>query len=70
MEEMLHQLGASGPIGIIAAVAIWVAWRKDLQVQELYDKMLERTAKDRELSKALATELGKVVTTLTDGEDR
>ena len=70
MDELLTQLGASGPIGVIAAIAIWVAWRKALMVAELYEKMLARTEKDRELSKALAEELSKMVQTLShDGDD-
>jgi len=68
MDELLRQLGASGPLGIITAIAIFIAWRKDQQVKELYDKMLARAERDRELNHTLAKELGKTVNALTEYE--
>lgn len=65
MDEFLRQLAASGPIGLVAAIAAWVAWKKDQQLKELYERMLTQAEKDRALGRMLAGELGKTVNALT-----
>lgn len=68
MDELLRQLAASGPLGIVAALAFWVAWKKDQQLKELYERVLQQAEIDRELGRSLAKELAKTVDALTQLE--
>jgi len=43
MEELLKMLGQSGPFGVITALSIWVAWKKDQQLKALYENTLSRS---------------------------
>lgn len=61
MDELLKQLAASGPLGIVAAIAMWVAYKKDQQLQALYAKMFDNANKERELTNTLARELSRTV---------
>jgi hypothetical protein len=43
MDKLLEQLAASGPLGIIAALAIWVAWKKDQELKSVNALLLTKT---------------------------
>lgn len=44
MDELLRQLAAFGPGGLIAAIAIYIAWHKDKQVQDANKAMIAMQA--------------------------
>ena len=40
VDELLRQLAAFGPGGLIAAISIYISWHKDKQLQEAHKAML------------------------------
>lgn len=64
METLLQALGASGPIGIIAAIAIYVAWKKDQQIDELNAAMLTMQEKMLDRYHLAIAEVNKAVRVL------
>ena len=70
MAELLAQLGTHGILGIIAAIAIWIAYKKDQQLKELYERMLTNAEKDRDRNHLALQELNKTVGALTEYDGR
>lgn len=70
MDELLRQLGASGPIGIIAAISIYVAIRKDRELQKANEKMLAMQEKMLGQYYAAIGETNKTVRALADRDER
>jgi hypothetical protein len=68
MDELLRQLAASGPIGIIAAIAIFIAWKKDQQLKALYERTLEKLEADRDRNYRTLKELNQTVGALAEYE--
>ena len=66
MTELLAQLGTHGVLGLITSIAIWIAWKKDQQLQALYEKMLTQAQQDRDRNHAALKELNKTVSALVE----
>lgn len=64
MDTLLQGLAASGPIGIIAAIAIFVAWKKDQQIDELNKAMLTMQEKMLDRYHLAISEVNKAVRVL------
>lgn len=69
MEPILTELISTGPIGIIAAIAIWIAWKKDKQVDVLYQRLAEKSEKMVEKYSILGSELNSTLQALVDALD-
>jgi len=67
MEELLKLL-AQGPVGIIAALAIWVAWKKDQQLKSLYENTLVRSEKMLDRYHMAVASLNETLHTLVEFE--
>lgn len=57
MEGVLAELAKQGILGLVATLAIYVAWRKDKQVTALYARLENRAEKMMDKYHALASEL-------------
>ena len=66
MEELLKQLAAFGPGGVLAAIAIFVAWKKDQQVKELYETVIQRSDQMVDRYHGALTELNATVKALVE----
>lgn len=60
--ELIKALIASGPLGLLTAIAFWIAWKKDRQLQQLYERVVKweqaRAKRDHEMFKELNATLG------------
>lgn len=73
MEDLIAQLLGHGPIGLVAAIALWFAYSKDKEVKKLYNKMISREEKRAQWVASIFTETNKTVRMLqshtSDEED-
>jgi hypothetical protein len=69
MEHLLQQIAATGLMGLIAALALWVAWKKDAEVRECREKMIAMAEKSAERYHALAHETNQTIAMLAEGEE-
>jgi Tfp pilus assembly protein PilE len=70
VDELLRQLAAFGPGGVIAAIAIYTAWHKDKQLQAANTAMLSMQERMLERYYAAINETNATVRALIDGEER
>lgn len=66
MDQILRILAENGVGGVIAAIAIYVAWQKDKQVTSLWVKLIEKSDAMRERYHTLATELNATLEALSE----
>ena len=66
---ILTELIASGPIGLIAAIAIWTAYKKDRQLQFLYERTLKREEQRGKRDRLVMDELNQTLIALTEHAD-
>lgn len=64
MEGILAELAKQGILGMVAVLAIIVAYRKDRQVNALYTRLEQKTEKMVEKYHTLAGELKETIHTL------
>ena len=69
MEQLIMTLLGHGPIGLVAAVALYFAYKKNQEVKELYTKILSWEEKRATWVSDLFSELNKTVRMLTGHED-
>lgn len=64
MTDIMKLLGTfmdQGVLGAVAAIAIFIAWKKDKQVTALYKRLENKSEKSSEKYHNLADELGKTM---------
>lgn len=61
MEQLLIQLLSHGPIGLVAAIALWFAWSKDKEIKRLYHRMISKEEKRAEWMSKLFSEVNQTV---------
>lgn len=66
MDEILRILAENGVGGVIAAIAIWVAWQKDKQVTTLWGQLVAKSDAMRERYHTLASELNATLEALSE----
>jgi hypothetical protein len=66
MDEILRVLAEHGIAGVIAAIAIWIAWQKDKQVTSLWGQLVAKSDAMRERYHTLATELNATLEALSE----
>ena len=52
MEHLLTELGGQGALGLVAAIALYIAWKKDRQVEALHAEAA-KTAETNEAKKEI-----------------
>ena len=73
MDTFLSQFASHGPIGLIAALALWAYFKKDRQVSTLYRRLEAKGEKMVERYHLLGTETVETLKALVDsleGGDR
>lgn len=66
MEGLIADLLKQGAFAATAAIAFWIAWRKDRQVTALYDRLEAKSEKYLEQYNRLAVELNDTIAALAD----
>lgn len=66
MESILAKFAESGILGIVAAAAIWYAWRKDRECKALYEMYIRKNEDMVERYHDLSTELNGTILALTE----
>jgi len=69
MEALITDLAGQGLLGLVTAIAVFVAYKKDRQVTALYDRLLEKSSKTAEKYHSLASELQATIKELHDSLD-
>lgn len=69
MEQLLIALLGHGPIGLVAAIALWFAWKKDQEVKKLYHRMISREEKRAQWVHEIFSEVNRTVRMLQTGSD-
>lgn len=62
----MKQLVASGPIGLIAAISLYVAYKKDVQCKEMHAQMLVMQEKLIDRYHGAISEVNKTVRALAN----
>lgn len=65
MDQLISLLGNHGPMGLVAAVALWWAWKKDRQVSALTRRLIEKSEKDGDKYHQFALEATNTMKALT-----
>lgn len=68
--SILAEIAGQGLLGIMAALSIIAAIRKDKQVTALYDRLEQKSEKLAEKYSALAEEMNETLRALTDAIER
>lgn len=66
IDPILQKFLEHGILGLIAALAIFVAWKKDRMVHALQDRLIEKTEKDADKYYQFATEMNNTMKALTN----
>lgn len=61
MEQLIIMLLGHGPIGFVAAIALWFAWKKDQEVKKLYGRMISREEKRAQWVHEIFSEVNQTV---------
>ena len=61
METLLGELVKQGLLGLLAAISLWWAWKKDRQMHILYRRWLEKTERQTTKYHELATEVTETI---------
>lgn len=70
LDPILTKFLEHGVVGLIAALAIWVAFRKDKQVSELQTRLVEQAEKNGQKYHEYAMEQQSTMKALTDAVAR
>lgn len=69
LDEIFRQLASHGPIGVVAIIAIYVAYRKDQEYGKIVERMLAMQARQLELYHGAIHEVNKTIQALTNDID-
>jgi hypothetical protein len=69
VDELIRQLAQYGMPGLITAIALWIAYRKDQKVEQLYEAMLALSEKSNERYHGAIIETTKTVSALAKRPD-
>jgi len=70
MESLIGDLVSHGPIGLLAAIAIWAYWKKDKQASALYRRLESRAEQMVDRYHTLGTETNETLKALIDSLER
>lgn len=70
MSELLTGLAEQGLLGLATAGALWLAWKKDRQLQVLYMRWLEKADKNNAKSLELVDSMGATLRTMLATQDQ
>jgi Zn-dependent M16 (insulinase) family peptidase len=73
MEALIMELAGKGILGVVTAISLFIAYKKDKQVEALYDRLIEKSSKTAEKYHTLASELHETLRDLhasIEDEDR
>lgn len=65
-DQILSKFAEHGITGLVAALALWVAWKKDRQVTELQTRLTAQAEKNAEKYHEYAMEQRDTMKALTD----
>jgi uncharacterized protein YllA (UPF0747 family) len=64
MNDILTGFAEQGVLGLAAAVALWLAWKKDRQLQVLYQRWIEKADRNNSKSLELVDAMGNTLRTM------
>jgi len=70
MDAILTQLASHGPIGLIAALALWAYFKKDKQASALYRRLESRAEQMVDRYHLLGSETNETLKALIDSLER
>ena len=70
MTELVTALLEQGALGATAALALWLAWKKDRQLQVLYLRWIEKADKNNAKSLEIVEAMGDTLRTLLATQDQ
>lgn len=65
-DKLIASLIEHGPIGVVAAVSLWWAIKKDRQVASMTKRLVEKAEKDADKYYQFALAQGRLISDLTD----
>ena len=66
IDALIGELFKQGLLGLLAAIALWVAYKKDNQVGNLQRRLIEKSEKDAEKYYQFAMEMNSTMKSLTE----
>ena len=67
--SLIKELIAQGGMGLLAAIALYVAYKKDRMVDALYTRLVEKSEKDSDKYQQLAGVQNETMRELTEAVD-